>query len=199
MQPRLVQELQTRGYFRKALDLCVSLLPWFAVTLSLRHVGVSAVGAWMMLLFITCLEVREASPGPGHQERQSACMEIAFVSVPCYKQSKLQQSSRWGGVCELLLARLSPHRAACAQVSPRPGSWGSSCLSCAKSLNHLSYRLGKQTGWKHAILPPGTLIPATCLEMDFLPHGLLMSGLLSTGRALGLYSLCLTCIISFCS
>lgn len=79
-------------------------------------------------------------------------------------------------------------RASCAQVSPKPGSWGSSRLSHAKSLNHLSYKLGKQTGWKHAILPLGILIPATCLEMDFLPHGLLMSGLLSTGRALGLYS-----------
>lgn len=60
------------------MDWCVSLCLGLQ---SLRRVGISASSAWVILLFITCLQARDASPGPGHQERQSACMGI--VLVPC--------------------------------------------------------------------------------------------------------------------
>ncbi|RMC18836.1 hypothetical protein DUI87_04732 [Hirundo rustica rustica] len=62
-------------------------------------------------------QAREASPGPGHQERQSACMEIVFVSVP---KNSPSSSTAQGEVMSVSssLARQSLH-----QSSLCPGSY----------------------------------------------------------------------------
>ncbi|KAJ7402709.1 hypothetical protein BTVI_83951 [Pitangus sulphuratus] len=59
--------------------------------------------------------------GPGHQERQSACMEMAFLTKK--KKSKLHPFSRLGDVFELLLgqAELSPKYPVPADPSRQSG------------------------------------------------------------------------------
>lgn len=136
MQLLLVQELQKRGYFRNSMDLCVSL--WF---------GLQSVFETCWNICYQCMNnaaIYNSFSGkrglswpwpPG----EAVCLRgncICFGSLLKKTQAPALLKVRW-----CLWAVPWPgralSRAACAQMSPKPGSWGSSRLSRAKSLNHL--------------------------------------------------------------
>lgn len=92
-------------------------------------------------------------------------------------------------------------RAACAQVSPKPGSWGSSCLSHAKSLNHLSYKPENKHGESMPSFHLASLFLQPAWKWIFFPMVslCLVCWAQAGAGALEQAHLCLTCIISFCS
>lgn len=82
-------ESYERGYFRSDMDLYVSL--WHGLqSSSLRRVWISAVDAWIILLFITCFQAREPATAT-RRLTLPACTEVGFVLVPYKARTSLKQ------------------------------------------------------------------------------------------------------------
>lgn len=133
---RSLAESYERGYFRSDMDLYVSL--WHGLqSPSLRRVWISAIDAWIILLFITCFQARELATAT-RRLTLPTCMEIGLISVPYEARTSLKQHksnpnsatfSRLGGVFELCcsvrqsLCQKSLHQLTCPSEL-QPGSWG---------------------------------------------------------------------------
>lgn len=193
---RSLAESYERGYFRSDMDLYVSL--WHGLqSPSLRRVWISAIDAWIILLFITCFQARELATAT-RRLTLPTCMEIGLISVPYEARTSLKQHksnpnsatfSRLGGVFELCcsvrqsLCQKSLHQLTCPSEL-QPGSWGSSRLSLCWVLTEEQWNCA--TWWEWMCCPTcGILISAACLKTCLLPYGLLMSHLWDTGECWG--------------
>lgn len=107
-------------------------LAWFTVVPSLRRVWISAIDAWIILLFITWFWARKLA-GATRRGSLPACLEIAFALIPYKARINLKKSPSFtifqGEEVFLMCywAKQSLPRRAWASL--KPGSWGSSCLS----------------------------------------------------------------------
>lgn len=182
--------------------VCVVTLPWFAVTLSLGRVGIICYWCMNDTAIYNLFAGRRVFSWPW-PPGEAVCLHgncICFGSLlktvqapPLLKVRWWLWAVRWPG------RALS--RAACAQVSPKPGSWGSSCLSHAKSLNHLSYKPENKHGESMPSFHLASLFLQPAWKWIFFPMVslCLVCWAQAGAGALEQAHLCLTCIISFCS
>lgn len=196
---RSLAESYERGYFRSDMDLYVSL--WHGLqSPSLRRVWISAIDAWIILLFITCFQARELATAT-RRLTLPTCMEIGLISVPYEARTSLKQHksnpksatfSRLGGVFELCCSiRQSPCQKSLQQLTCpselQPDSWGSFRLSLCWVLTQEQWNCADWWEW---MCCPTCWYPYFCSLLENLSSSLWSPKVLSMGcrGVLGLQS-----------